>query len=1098
MGIEATPKDYWIAPNAINITLNALGEANRIQGNASPGAVISCYMSDIAPGGKNGDGLQLDNGRNPKRWPLVVSPTFFSTDTIKYVYAAIPRTADIGTLAVIVFPSEKLDIYGVNASDAQVGSEDYFYIFLQAIITAPSGEPLEREWSHEIEWGSLGTYEDIIDLSKNADWYKYDILTGLVTFLKDIIMNPDSSFRNINLDGKTLTSVADRTTPVDSESAVVTPSYCLSKLSPDTARGLITFLQGIAFGNGATGIDGNGNATLRDVLLTALQTPGYTGTDIVGDKGARLWEEDGLSHLIVDNLTVRLKAYFAQLEIRRVTFTGGDLFFSSAGSKIIRVMPVDVNGNVLLPTREVLHLFDNGNGEFMSLTGKWYGIRTTDEYTSEELALLTRAYRCYEMSDDGTTATTNTWEPGDMARCQTFNIDDGVHENVSNRYYGRIVLRKGREMLEDGLLYNYVDLSVSESAEIGGAAVVGVDNRTGITNDIPQAGDHIAQVGSQTDPDRQALIELALHDGGSINLYTGVDDWNLASHEVLTMGPNGFIINSQYFKFTTASGIEQTVEEYLAGAKIETDSTSASAIAKPDGTITTITDVSGLPTTIGLTDGGSTIPTSQWKTVAVNGTTVYVSEGQPIPGLLTQLIPSRAGMTTDTLSLSWSYREMVHPVTGEVLPLGGGAIPISISYTFGSETRTVTTEIPLIVSRRGESGTGTPVTVTLSPSTILIEERLQTDPVTGELVKDENGKYIKEVDYAGASAAKVIVTQGTGTVTPTSISVNVGQTGITATVSGSEVRVSGVPDNMRQNSITVNVTYGGATYELPLSVYVNRLGTWESQAIGDIMTSISTREMTFVDASGNPITTTQMTRIYQDAARIEQIGNLIRFLDVNGNVYMTLVSDGTKAVVQGDYFEINNINITGQSIFRGFLMREKYTIKAGLKANGGDWLQDEYGNYYLPDFTSLGSWVEIPDGMTAPDGSYPDIAISLPHFPRIAPEENEIWVDDETGYVAIADVTPAQWKTYTDRTISYVGAKLLITNESSLPVYVNTLVGNYNRTDASVEKLLQGFNSLECKAGEYNAFGYTGTVVYWELSLGAVPSKYDAINISNN
>lgn len=42
-------------------------------------------------------------------------------------------------------------------------------------------------------------------------------------------------------------------------------SKYLSKLNPDTAQALITFLQGIAFGNGTYGIDGNGDAILHAI-----------------------------------------------------------------------------------------------------------------------------------------------------------------------------------------------------------------------------------------------------------------------------------------------------------------------------------------------------------------------------------------------------------------------------------------------------------------------------------------------------------------------------------------------------------------------------------------------------------------------------------------------------------------------------------------------------------------------------------------------------------------------------------------------------------------------------------------------------------------
>ena len=201
MGIEARTNNYWIAPNAISISLNALGHENRIQGSVASGSVISCYMDSVAPGGDNGDGLGLDNGRNPKRWPLTISPTYFNSDTPKYVYVAIPRRASFGTQAIVVFPSEQIDIYGKNENDEQIGSVDYFYIWLRGIISAPVERDgtLQREWTQQIVWGSLGTYEDIVDMSE-TDWYSYSGANGgSVTFLKKIIMKAGSFFQNIFL-----------------------------------------------------------------------------------------------------------------------------------------------------------------------------------------------------------------------------------------------------------------------------------------------------------------------------------------------------------------------------------------------------------------------------------------------------------------------------------------------------------------------------------------------------------------------------------------------------------------------------------------------------------------------------------------------------------------------------------------------------------------------------------------------------------------------------------------------------------------------------------------------------------------------------------
>ena len=88
------PKDYWIALQAIKITLNALGNPNRMQGSVASGAAILCYIEGVA-------GLGYDNGHRFKTWPLSISPTYFNSNTAKYVYVAIPRSTSVGTQAVV-------------------------------------------------------------------------------------------------------------------------------------------------------------------------------------------------------------------------------------------------------------------------------------------------------------------------------------------------------------------------------------------------------------------------------------------------------------------------------------------------------------------------------------------------------------------------------------------------------------------------------------------------------------------------------------------------------------------------------------------------------------------------------------------------------------------------------------------------------------------------------------------------------------------------------------------------------------------------------------------------------------------------------------
>ena len=56
-----------------------------------------------------------------------------------------------------------------------------------------------------------------------------------------------------------------------------------------------------------------------------------------------------------------------------------------------------------------------------------------------------------------------------MALCQTFNVKSGTSNDVSNRYYWRMVIGVGQEVLEDGKLYDYVILSNVREFEGGDA-----------------------------------------------------------------------------------------------------------------------------------------------------------------------------------------------------------------------------------------------------------------------------------------------------------------------------------------------------------------------------------------------------------------------------------------------------------------------------------------------------------------------------------------------------------------------------------------------------------------------------------------------------
>lgn len=283
--IISQPSQYWIAQQALSITLNALGEPNRIQASVAGGAQIMCYIRGI-------EGLEFDSAHNYRRWTLTLSPTYFDTNTKKYLYVAIPRTEQIGTQARVVFPSVKLDVYG-HAIDEQgepaeqVGNPDYYYIWLQGIISS-SGDAgtTPRTWEQQPQTGTLATDEAISPAG--GEWYQWDNISQTVTFLKDIWMDAASQFRNFILNGKQLTGVAtDNTTSEDSIVDIVTPAFVAAMTSDrflrkdidDTAHGKITFKNDIIFEKilkSAGAIQGftNGRGIWLDALQGLIETDG--------------------------------------------------------------------------------------------------------------------------------------------------------------------------------------------------------------------------------------------------------------------------------------------------------------------------------------------------------------------------------------------------------------------------------------------------------------------------------------------------------------------------------------------------------------------------------------------------------------------------------------------------------------------------------------------------------------------------------------------------------------------------------------------------------------------------------------------------------
>ena len=245
--------------------------------------------------------------------------------------------------------------------------------------------------------------------------------------------------------------------------------YFLSKLHPDVAQKVITFMEGLKLGKeGKMGLTGEGAATLSTVVVDEVRDPKSTEQDrvIVGAQGFDLYMgKDGKSHLYIDYLTTRTKFFTAGAEIRKVSYSGGTTLFSNAGSTIMMVA----------------HVLDDAG--------------------------VTVGYKCYAAADDGTTRTANWWHVGMMALCQTFNVKAGVTENLQNRYYWRLVVGVGQETLEDGKLYDYVILS-NKRTFMGSEACVPVTSQRVIGSDGKALvfGDVMIQV--TTTSEKQSLAAV--------------------------------------------------------------------------------------------------------------------------------------------------------------------------------------------------------------------------------------------------------------------------------------------------------------------------------------------------------------------------------------------------------------------------------------------------------------------------------------------------------------------------------------------------------------------------------------------------------------
>ena len=404
-----------------------------------------------------------------------------------------------------------------------------------------------------LQIGQKVTYNDgngyllttrVLKLSTNIDYNFEQVITigneavkGSITQLKEKVDSIIASGSASNNGGYT-------TSQLSNIIAKYGTRYFLSKQYNDTAQGLITFAKGLIvkgladlmmgakFGNNAMITE------LGDAVFNTIKSIDY---DNAAEQGFAVKKENEKYHAFVTNLTIWGKAIFNQLEVRKLSYAGGNVYLSGAGSKIVKVVPV---------------IWESESSEWME--------------TSVDKC---EGWLCYLLADDGTTATQNLWREGDQVRCKTIGTLATGTTNASNKSYWRTIPEHGVSSVNEkiyngygnelygGQMFSWIvigkhSLSLDSMTEEFATAEIG---------GIPEAGDTIVLdghravfVGGQIVDDDSRKGVLILESTGEntprIVGFKGVDRYTHEGKEVFVLSPDRIRLNSGIFEWVSSTG----------------------------------------------------------------------------------------------------------------------------------------------------------------------------------------------------------------------------------------------------------------------------------------------------------------------------------------------------------------------------------------------------------------------------------------------------------------------------------------------------------------------------------------------------------------
>lgn len=281
-----------------------------------------------------------------------------------------------------------------------------------------------------------------------------------------------------------------------------------AKISADGAAELLNLLLrgALTIGNYKKGlkgakIDEQGVADLLSILVRSGIESANFSTGALGAGFCLKKDENGDSYLEVDRMLVRKVATFIQLLIQQIKHVGGQIILTPASMSCAKV---------------------EDKGDF---------------------------YRCYFENTDGERTIEQEFVVGDLARAQTFNVKEGVNENVTNTYYWRAVVGTGD---------NYIDLSKT-------------DCDTGSTE--PKAGDDIVQLGNKSDATRQAAIILSAYgnDAPYFKLYRGINSYSLDGKEFVSLSRSEVMIIADAIRFSSGESVKDYIDNAVGEVNTKVD-----------------------------------------------------------------------------------------------------------------------------------------------------------------------------------------------------------------------------------------------------------------------------------------------------------------------------------------------------------------------------------------------------------------------------------------------------------------------------------------------------------------------------------------------